>query len=214
MSSPRWERRKIAFYDKHEKACRACSSKHEIHLHHHTYNRLGHEHDDDLVPLCKTCHFLVHKLHKNSSRSLTSATKYFVESSGGTFRTSRVKQKPVQRGRPGFVSKAKAAKILGVGVSDLPSKRHFKESTLLQWEKNPPKWLADLKKTPLPLQDGQRVIYVGRKPCSRALSWAKGKKGTVIHGGAVFWLELDDRPGSRLAITANSVEPVQQREAH
>jgi len=206
MSSSRWERRRVAYYAKHEKACRACSSKEEIHLHHHTYNRLGHEHDDDLVPLCKTCHFLVHKLHKNSSRSLTSATKYFVESSGGTFRTSRIKKgKPTQRGRPGFVSRAKAAKMLGITKEDLPKgQKNFRQSLIKQWSKNPPAWLRNAV-TGMHLCEGKRAVYQGK------LSWARGKRGTLVQDNGVFWLDLDDMAGSRLAVTAKIVVPVRER---
>lgn len=35
-------------------------------LHHRTYDRLGHEHFADLVPLCRPCHTVLHRIIESS----------------------------------------------------------------------------------------------------------------------------------------------------
>lgn len=75
IQSKRWEQRKTAYYRLHAKECWRCGVTVKIHLHHHTYIRLGQEWDDDLVPLCESCHDRVHAIHKTERRlSLTEAT--------------------------------------------------------------------------------------------------------------------------------------------
>lgn len=42
--------------------CRLCNRPHRtLQLHHRTYVRVGHEHDDDLTVLCPSCHEAYHK---------------------------------------------------------------------------------------------------------------------------------------------------------
>lgn len=92
LKSARWERRKVAYYAKHPKVCRACGDTQDIHLHHHTYKRLGHEHDTDLVPLCKSHHESVHRLHRaDRTLSLTEATRLVV---GKSLHPPRSRKKP------------------------------------------------------------------------------------------------------------------------
>lgn len=93
INSASWERRKVAYYAKHPKKCRACGSTEEIHLHHHTYTRLGKEHDNDLIPLCREHHDAVHELHRSAgfNGTLTAATRHVV---GGPLH-------PRKRKRPG-----------------------------------------------------------------------------------------------------------------
>lgn len=40
--------------------CQVCNSDGELHAHHRTYRRLGHELQSDLVCLCDSCHALFH----------------------------------------------------------------------------------------------------------------------------------------------------------
>ena len=74
INSLAWEERKLAYYAKHEKVCSACGSVKSIHLHHHSYENLGRERDGELLPLCETCHKLVHAHHRRVGGSLTDAT--------------------------------------------------------------------------------------------------------------------------------------------
>ena len=41
--------------------CQVCGSGNNLQVHHNTYDRLGCEDDNDLVLLCKSCHFLFHR---------------------------------------------------------------------------------------------------------------------------------------------------------
>lgn len=43
--------------------CQVCNSDGELHAHHRTYERLGHELQSDLVALCGNCHALFHGKH-------------------------------------------------------------------------------------------------------------------------------------------------------
>lgn len=78
MQSKDWVRRKSAWYTAHGKWCRGCEAVEEIHLHHQTYRRLGHEADEDLVALCATCHMYVHHLEKGEGKTLKEATEMVV----------------------------------------------------------------------------------------------------------------------------------------
>jgi hypothetical protein len=90
INSTAWERRRAAFFATHPKVCRACGATEGIHLHHHTYRRLGQEPDRDLVPLCPHCHSLVHELHDETPWiSLTHATRRFLHMHGAELNHER-----------------------------------------------------------------------------------------------------------------------------
>ncbi|WP_426437189.1 HNH endonuclease [Bradyrhizobium genosp. P] len=36
--------------------CRLCDSNTALEVHHSTYKRMGHEHESDLIALCRDCH--------------------------------------------------------------------------------------------------------------------------------------------------------------
>lgn len=175
ISSSRWTKRKLLYYSTHEKACRACRSVHNIHLHHHTYNRLGHEHDDDLVPLCESCHDEVHRLHKlpGHSKSLTTVTKSFIEAAGGTFHVKRRRKTVAQK------KNAKKKK---------PTRR--------------PKSSAPPKSPPVAFAVGVRVRAV---PTGAALKGISVRTGTLVEKvtESIWRMELDGLPGSRLAVTTS-----------
>jgi hypothetical protein len=188
ITSKKWERRRVAYYAKYAKVCRACKTKEKIHLHHHTYVRMGNEHDDDLVPLCEQCHDLVHQLHRSASGvSLTAATRKLIVDSGGIFRPRRKRMTKAQRKKNlknqagvapyGFITPAQAAEILGVSVEVLPRpkqrkqrrKGFFNEATVRQWATtHPPRWLREAR-APLfpvvenPFPTGATVRFV-KKP--------------------------------------------------
>lgn len=158
IKSAKWDRRKLAYYAKYSKVCRACGTRREIHLHHHTYRRMRHELDEDLVPLCQQCHELCHKHHRDHPTwSLTKATGDFLRLNGATLRpakkkkirqTRRPKPVPPPPLKPGIITREEAAKILGVPVRVMPRgdscglTGRFRESTVKQWATSqPPKWL-------------------------------------------------------------------------
>src|SRR3990167_766398 len=46
---------------KHQKRCQACGTEKNLHAHHMTYHRLGHEKLKDLKTLCGSCHRILHE---------------------------------------------------------------------------------------------------------------------------------------------------------
>lgn len=86
MDSPAWwERRRIwlvtyrASHNGQNPTCVICdepwTGRHGD-LHHRTYERLGHEAYEDLIPMCRRCHDLLHGIINSSgwSRSRAMAT--------------------------------------------------------------------------------------------------------------------------------------------
>jgi hypothetical protein len=221
MASARWRSRREAYYARYPRVCRACETNKNIHLHHHTYARMGHEHDDDLIPLCETCHMQVHEFHRRTDHSLTAATRIFVTKAGGEFAPSRrratKKQKTTKTGpRPGFVDVAEVAAVLQIPVSDVPRSRqkkqrdkgYYRRGVAEQWLKNPPRWLVEVREKLIPpppeLVVGAQVQVVADAP---ALSWAVGATGVIIEqiSDTSWVVELDGRLGSRLSVTAQMV---------
>lgn len=63
LKSPEWAKKRKSALLRAEGRCQLCNAHHEhteLHVHHRTYTRLGHEHKADLVVLCATCHHLFH----------------------------------------------------------------------------------------------------------------------------------------------------------
>ena len=46
---------------KERKVCELCEDAENLHVHHLTYENLHNEKEEDLILLCKSCHFAVHK---------------------------------------------------------------------------------------------------------------------------------------------------------
>ena len=59
-----WVTFRSVYFTSHDKICLHCRSINKIQLHHLTYNRLGCERYDDVVPLCQHCHARVHDFIK------------------------------------------------------------------------------------------------------------------------------------------------------
>lgn len=74
MGSDEWVARKDRYYQTHEMVCSRCGTGQSIHLHHLSYERMGDELNDDLMPLCVGCHDRVHELHRKVGGSLRAAT--------------------------------------------------------------------------------------------------------------------------------------------
>ena len=70
-----WEHRRLKYFAIHRKACARCKSTKQIHLHHLSYDQMGHEPDSDLTPLCQNCHTIVHRFHELSGLSLRESTE-------------------------------------------------------------------------------------------------------------------------------------------
>ncbi len=79
IQSEEWAERRSDYFLRHRRSCRACGARKDIHLHHHTYDRLFSELDEDLVALCDGCHKQVHDIHNSDRRrSLTDVTFSFI----------------------------------------------------------------------------------------------------------------------------------------
>jgi 5-methylcytosine-specific restriction endonuclease McrA len=61
LKSPHWLRLRNAYRESGLPQTCVCGDE-EVHLHHLTYDRIGAERLDDLTPLCRRCHALVHVL--------------------------------------------------------------------------------------------------------------------------------------------------------
>lgn len=245
IRSKRWERRRVAYFAKFPRACRACGSKTQIHLHHHTYKRMGNEMDEDLVPLCEGCHTLCHQYHRaNSGMSLTRATGEFLKLHGAVLRPKPVKATKKRRRAAmlkcpqGSVPREEAERLLGLRKDQLPAGRPKKRAkngkgafvplvVINQWLANPPAWLVLVRQAsapatttqrptapqaqrpapPITHQIGDRVVLVAT---SSTLTWARNKHGTIreIISTSSWMVELDDSPGSRMAVTAQMVAPL------
>ncbi len=58
------------------KVCLGCEAIDNLELHHRTYRRIGREKLMDLVPVCRTCHQLIHdKFERNGRKNLWRTTK-------------------------------------------------------------------------------------------------------------------------------------------
>lgn len=60
--SPAWKQKRAARLKLDRGHCRGCGSIHHLHVHHLTYDRLGHEKITDLVTVCEQCHAGIHAL--------------------------------------------------------------------------------------------------------------------------------------------------------
>lgn len=78
LKSEKWQRKKNQYWRSHKRVCRSCGSTEELHLHHATYDRLGDERLEDLVPLCIACHESLHRMFVDfSEMSLEDFTHEF-----------------------------------------------------------------------------------------------------------------------------------------
>lgn len=80
IDSPEWARKKEEYYSKHPRKCQICNTEKRIHLHHKTYERLGKEEDNDLVPLCAAHHERLHEEHNAYGGYLENYTDRFIKS--------------------------------------------------------------------------------------------------------------------------------------
>lgn len=60
LESEHWKEKRAKARERANGRCQICNGDGELHTHHRTYERIGHERDDDLIVLCKRCHELFH----------------------------------------------------------------------------------------------------------------------------------------------------------
>jgi len=56
LKSEAWQDKREAMLSHWNNQCALCSSPNNLHVHHRTYKRLGHENETDLIVLCDRCH--------------------------------------------------------------------------------------------------------------------------------------------------------------
>lgn len=70
ITSPAWRARRRTWLTRHrrdhhtEPVCVVCDRAWTLDddLHHASYDHLGHEHDSDLIPMCRVCHEALHRI--------------------------------------------------------------------------------------------------------------------------------------------------------
>lgn len=79
INSKEWASKRAEYWGRYGRSCKAnlCDATTDLHVHHHTYERLGNELLSDLVGLCRAHHEEVHARHDASGRkeSLTRVTE-------------------------------------------------------------------------------------------------------------------------------------------
>lgn len=65
IGSPQWSAVRRRYYAEREYKCALCPTAESLVLHHRTYDRVGGEELDDLIPLCPPCHGFVHGLERD-----------------------------------------------------------------------------------------------------------------------------------------------------
>lgn len=75
-----WRRRRRMYWSTHRHVCLGCgeSNPRRVHLHHLTYDNIGAEPDEDLMPLCCLCHNQVHVKERISNLTIREATTLVV----------------------------------------------------------------------------------------------------------------------------------------
>jgi 5-methylcytosine-specific restriction endonuclease McrA len=60
LVSPEWRARRLAALERAGDRCQLCNRDGHLHVHHRTYDRVGHEDPGDLTVLCDECHAWFH----------------------------------------------------------------------------------------------------------------------------------------------------------
>jgi len=61
LNSTTWAAKRKLVLERDGRRCQKCQSTGPLHVHHLTYDRIGHELLEDLQTLCKTCHAALHR---------------------------------------------------------------------------------------------------------------------------------------------------------
>jgi hypothetical protein len=101
MRSDWWRARRASYYATHPRRCRACGSARDLNLHHLSYENVYGEPDEDLMPLCETCHAFVHIVQRTTKLPLRKATRLAVAEMRRS--PAPVPSKPIGRHEPNAV---------------------------------------------------------------------------------------------------------------
>ena len=61
LRSADWKARRDKFYDHYEHKCAVCGDTEQLNIHHLHYDHIGCEESNDVICLCKTCHYNAHR---------------------------------------------------------------------------------------------------------------------------------------------------------
>lgn len=64
LKSPEWSARRERCFEVNGRQCSHCKYTGRVQVHHLTYERLFHEHEGDMLPLCAKCHELIETVIK------------------------------------------------------------------------------------------------------------------------------------------------------
>jgi hypothetical protein len=75
-----WKIRRNEYAKRHDR-CEICTSGRSLQVHHLSYERLGHERDEDLVVVCELCHRAIHGMVGTSDwrKTMLATEKAFVQ---------------------------------------------------------------------------------------------------------------------------------------
>ena len=76
LRSTHWRRLRERYRRQRPWRCGVCETSGALELHHKTYERLGAEQLDDLIPLCQSCHPLLHQLEREKQTTLDPASAF------------------------------------------------------------------------------------------------------------------------------------------
>lgn len=60
LASARWKQKRLVVLQRAQYCCERCGERQRLEVHHLTYDRLGAEHPNDLMVLCRPCHSQCH----------------------------------------------------------------------------------------------------------------------------------------------------------
>jgi hypothetical protein len=60
LLTPHWQNMRQGALERAQYRCQVCNASKSLHAHHRTYERRGHENQEDLIVLCENCHKLFH----------------------------------------------------------------------------------------------------------------------------------------------------------
>ena len=79
IKSNSWFRKRNQAKYWHGKRCYVCNAK-KVDIHHKTYKDLGNEDQkNQLIPLCRKCHFKIHNICKEQNINIYQATEQFIK---------------------------------------------------------------------------------------------------------------------------------------
>lgn len=97
LKSPEWRRRRTAKLQQARWRCQKCPETEGLQVHHLTYERLGHEDAEDLIVLCRACHWVADEIRKNPNSAL--AKKYYAPPKPKTAGQRRKEKTEREKGR-------------------------------------------------------------------------------------------------------------------